>query len=392
MADTPVTPTYERGWLVHALVEDREMVRAVRLLEPGVLGELVRHVGIEDSGGLLALATPEQLRGLADDDLWRANLEGTESFDAGRFGLWVEVLVEEGIGVAADALVALDEDLLAHALGNHMLVLDLDALAPLVAAGISGIDDPELVDRILETSLSHELDELLLLSTRYDGWDAIVEVIMELDRRDHALVRRVLDHVCAATMHRASDDGLHSILTEAESLEADARGARDDRRERRGYVAAADARAFLAGARERGLDTGDDPVTRSYFRNFDPKPTRPDEHLARLSALLDERGVLPAPRLLTQAAASASPTRAALQALAERDPMLHARRAAELVYLANVLMAARGPDEPALDRVAALDAAIVYCDAGCEIAGPDRVETDGLIGLFGAGWRARPAP
>jgi len=382
--------------LVDVLLDDAELVTAVRELEPQLLGALVRHVGLEDSGELLSLATPDQLRGLADDDLWRSDEAGREEvLDADRFAVWVEVLLDAGPRVAADALAALDEDLLAHALAQHMIVLDLDRLAPIMSAGYRGdrFDDDDLAEKLLETTLSHELDELLLLSVRYRGWDAIVDAIHELDRRDHGLVRRILDRICDASMERVADDGLYDVLTEAERLAEDARGARDDRRERRGFVAPADARAFLALAETRPEDAGNDPVSRSYFRHYEPVPlTREGVSAARLTSLLRDRGVAPTPRMLAETSEQQSPARAALAALRQSDPVLHGQRLSELVYLANVLSAARSMDGDPIDQVDAVSEVLTFVDAGIDEAPDDAVRRQSLVRLFAIGWhRAREA-
>ena len=61
-----------------------------------------RLYGLEDCGELVALATPEQLTRVFDLDLWRSARAGRdEQFDPDRFGLWLEVLAESGVSLAA---------------------------------------------------------------------------------------------------------------------------------------------------------------------------------------------------------------------------------------------------------------------------------------------------
>lgn len=371
--------------IVHVILDDRELVLGVRQLDPRQLGDLVRQVGLEDSGELLALATPEQLQGLADDELWRAGSSGVlDTFDAERFATWVEVLADAGAAVAARGLMALDEELLAHALSQQMIVLDLDRLAPMMSDGDGeGGDDGDLAEKILESSLSHELDELLLLSLRYRGWDAIIDALHELDRVDHSLLRRVLERICDASMNRVEEDGLCTVLTDAETLEEDARAGRDDRREGRGFVTGVDARALLELARTRPSEVGRDPVTQSYFRSYEPRAAVPIvAGASRLAALLRERGIAPARPMLTASSATTSVTRSALSRLRERDPALHARRVGELIYLANVLLAAY----PGVSQIDAIDVALLLSDAGIDPASEADVEHCGLLSLFARGW------
>ena len=47
-----------------------------------MLGRVIDHVGLEDAGELVALATTDQLRRIFDDDLWHAPAPGKdETFD-----------------------------------------------------------------------------------------------------------------------------------------------------------------------------------------------------------------------------------------------------------------------------------------------------------------------
>ena len=70
-----------------------------------MLHRVIQRCGLEDCGELVALATPDQLAAVFDLDLWRAGRPGLdEQFDADRFGLWLEVLMESGASVAAQTL------------------------------------------------------------------------------------------------------------------------------------------------------------------------------------------------------------------------------------------------------------------------------------------------
>ena len=97
-----------------------------------MLHRVVQAVGLEDCGDLLTLATPEQLTGVFDLDLWRANRPGLdEQFDADRFGVWLEMLVESGAAVA-EIVAKMDASLVTAAIARHARVFDIAAVSPLV--------------------------------------------------------------------------------------------------------------------------------------------------------------------------------------------------------------------------------------------------------------------
>ncbi|MCG8418446.1 MAG: DUF6178 family protein [Proteobacteria bacterium] len=386
--------------LVYTILDDAELVGAVQQVDANLLGGLIKHVGLEDAGEILSLATPAQLRGLADEDLWQIDETGVDALDADRFALWLEVLNEEHPRAAAECLRSLGEDFLAHALAQLMIVLDLDRLVPVLSGVVSAeqIASSDLVDKALDASLTEEFEGLLLVSTRYNGWDAIVAAIHELDAVDHELVDRVLERVCTASMERVEDDGLHEVLTAAETVAEDARAERDDRRERRGYVSPADAAAFLRGAASRSArdiaTAPEDAITAAYFRRYDPQASRPQspgEGVARLKRLLHDSGVTPPNRPQLAASGTArSIVRRLLAELKHRDPGVHSRRAAELAYLANVFVAGCSLDGRAMGLVDSVGIALAFADAGIKAMGwedEDELLRDRtVVSLFSIGW------
>ena len=54
-----------------------------------------------------------------------------EQFDADRFGMWLEVMVDAGVSSAAATLAAMDVDLLAAGFVEHLRVFDY-AVAPFI--------------------------------------------------------------------------------------------------------------------------------------------------------------------------------------------------------------------------------------------------------------------
>ena len=93
---------------------------------------MVQHCGLEACGELLILATPRQLTAVCDLDLWRARQPGLdEAFDAERFGLWLEVLVECGASAAAHTVAQMDPDLVVFGMAQHVRVCDQAAGIPI---------------------------------------------------------------------------------------------------------------------------------------------------------------------------------------------------------------------------------------------------------------------
>ena len=97
--------------LLARLLDRPDLAEVVQSLDPKVLHQLVRRFGLEECGEVIALATPQQLTQIFDDDLWSSDTPGIEDqFDADRFGVWLEVLAEIGSDVAAQKLAAMDFD------------------------------------------------------------------------------------------------------------------------------------------------------------------------------------------------------------------------------------------------------------------------------------------
>ncbi len=93
------------GGLLNRLLEDPELAPTLRALPAPALRQVILRVGLEDAGELIALASLEQLREVFDEDLWRSAQPGQdEAFDAARFAVWLEVLLEGGEALVADRL------------------------------------------------------------------------------------------------------------------------------------------------------------------------------------------------------------------------------------------------------------------------------------------------
>jgi hypothetical protein len=335
--------------LLMRILEEPGLVSMVQALQPRLLGRLIGHIGLEDAGELVALATTEQLQEVFDEDLWESERPGVdEAFDAGRFLLWMEVMLEAGAEFAASRLAELPEDLVVLALVKSVLVINLDELALEMA---DRREDVDLVEKAMDSCLYHELAQYQVLSRGQDGFDSIVELLTALDENHHEDSQRILTRCCGISTEYIQDNGgLYNVLTSEEMVEADVAAEREERRARQGYVAPSAAAAFLQLARTTDLQEivempGRDPVTRTHFRSLEGDSIRPGSVSAdRLVALLHRAGIVEEkpPELLSAGAEDQSSPdqifREAMRDLRQRNPELHNLRMQELAYLANVLI------------------------------------------------------
>lgn len=390
--------------LLTRILDQPELVQSVRSLEPRAFGKLLQHIGLEDAGELVALATTAQLQQVFDEDLWRSAEPGRdETFDAERFSLWLEVMLEVGEEFAARKLSELPEDLVTLALSRQILVIDLDALA--VQMSDRSDDDSQQLEKALSSALAHEFDGYQVIARREEGWDAILGVLVALDERHREFLLRIFERCAYASSELLDENGgLYNVLTAEEMLESDAAAEREDRRAGEGYVAPTSAVSFLALARTTALHelvamTGSDPLTRAYFRDYRPADS-PSQNVAatapanaataptsvdKLLRVLQDFAVLEEarpPRGLLTSGDDLDDTqrfKQALAALFDRDPQLHARRRHELSYLANVLIAGASLGGRSFRPLEAAEAAVAVCNLGCEHLSKAAVRGDKLL-------------
>jgi hypothetical protein len=399
--------------LVSRILDDPGLVTAVQALPPGALMRLIDHVGLEDAGELVALATVDQLCRVFDEDVWQSAGPGEEErFDPERFTLWLEVMLEVGARFAADKLAALPEDLVELALHHHVMVISLEELALLISEG----DGQVPLEKVVEDSPYLELGDYCVIARRHDGWDAIITVLVELDERHSHVLQPMLERLWRVTNEWIyGQGGLYQVLTSAEMLEADPAGEREDRRARAGFVAVSSARGFLSLGWKDDVAAllrtpSRDPITRAFFREYRPERLEvagPAQAPAPegLRELLELAGEAPAAPLLEavregQGAARTLLARA-LGELAGRAGVLHGQRMGELGYLANVLLAGAGARGARLRPLDAAEAALATCNLGLERALADgddegrsaeeraaeELERLGCDVLFRVGWR-----
>ncbi|MCA9621215.1 MAG: hypothetical protein KC731_19470 [Myxococcales bacterium] len=335
--------------LLARILDTPNLMARVQALPSETVAAVIQRVGLADAGEILALVSQQQLLELFDADLWSA--EGDiEQLSRERLSTWLEVLAESGADHVADRLAALPPDLLAHALESLVLVLDVDTLALVV----TGQAPDDLLDKALSSPLSHELDQYLVLAKIVDGWDALLDAILALDARHPDVLRPIFDRLAAAAMDRVEEDGLYTVLNEAESLAEEAAGEREDRRARRGYVSRSDARAFVAlddDPEALAAEPRRDAIALAYFRRLEREAQAPVGQ-SPLDELLDRAGVTHAPQL-TAGEPGADALRDAMQHLFQTSPELHAERLEELAFVTNAVISAsderRSPADAAHD-------------------------------------------
>lgn len=398
--------------LLTRILDQPGLCAAVQGLAPGALAKLIDHVGLEDSGELIALATTDQLKKVFDEDLWKADRPGQdESFDADRFVVWLEIMLEAGEQFAAQKVAELSEELFTIALHRHVLVISLDE-AP---ETLTDCSEDYLLDKALDSCLSFEFGEYQLISRKLEGWDVLITVLAALDKEHHDVLQRAL----ARCYHMSSDyieesGGLLRVLKQDEMLEQDAAAEREDRRSQQGFISPSTAASFLGLARVTPLAQLEsqtvDPVARAYFREFDAaaavatRNKTPTAHAAREQApesretarlveVLQQAEVLPADRrqLLLEGHQTSAPEqgalfRQALQQLLDRDSKKHEKTVEELAFLSNTLVAGCSFAGRSLRPLEAAEAVMAVCNLGLEQLGSDALLEQSAITLFKVGW------
>lgn len=363
--------------LIARILEYPNLVEVVQSADAETFCSLLDEVGLADSGELLALATPEQFVAAIDTSLWDSEGE-SESFDHRRFVTWLEVMSEGGESLVVHRLLQLPQETLMLAFLGQLFVLDVQTLG----AGVAGVTrgEAELAQRVLDACLYVEFGDHVLVARQPSGWDTVLAALLALDRDHHDVVQRLLDACCRASTDQVEQaGGLQSLLSTAETIAEDARAEKNDRRAKKGYVAPDDAAAFLAlaGATSTDLIPADtDAITRAYQREFEPRPTEAPAHGEGLRGLLGRD-----PAKL--------PARALRRTLDELDASTRDERQAELMVLANLLLASGTVDGPA--QAATLVLEVVH--AGLEHAHGLTTDLDvaevGADRLFRLGWAVR---
>src|SRR6188768_3080146 len=92
-----------RGRRVDALLLQPDAAQLIPQIPVQDLYYAIKEVGLADAQDLVALATPDQLRGFVGLDVW-----GGDQLDETRLNEWLEVLVQIGFEKLGEVLDALD--------------------------------------------------------------------------------------------------------------------------------------------------------------------------------------------------------------------------------------------------------------------------------------------
>jgi hypothetical protein len=385
------------------LLESPELARIVPDLEPRVLQRIVRRWGLERAGGIVALATSEQLLRMFDVDLWQSDEPGGEErFDADRFSLWLEVLHEAGPSIAARKIAEMDFDFVTAALSEQVLVRDepvlrLDPVDDEPAGGADGAPlggSGALLGDALERGDAHEVGGYQVLARHRGSWDALLSLLVELDASHPDFFRRLMRRLVRVSTELLDDEDLGFLSGLGATLAGDVAAGREERREVEGYVTPVTAEAFLASARGLRFETMPAPppwdrVTTAWFRDAErrarecgegarrragesgtPLSSVPARDVAGLLTILREVGARPeaVPRLGAGRGGSdrLARIRACVRYLEEHDGALHARRMEELGYVGNVLVAGASFSGHRFRAAEAAGAAAAVCNLGLE--------------------------
>src|SRR5215203_4162843 len=190
--------------LLDRILDTPGIAAVVPRLAPDLLHRLIEQCGLESCGALMALATPAQVAQVLDRDLWRRPEAGVEErFDAERFGVWLEVLVDQGLDVAARTVAGMDSDLVAAGLAQHVRIFDIATLEGYVTT--DGTEIPAVIEP--DGGLACEIAGRRLIARRSDSWDAIVHVLVELDAFHHGAFAQLMRGCAALSNSRAEHDG-----------------------------------------------------------------------------------------------------------------------------------------------------------------------------------------
>lgn len=385
------------------ILDTPHLARAVARLQPELLHRVIRHVGLEDAGELVALATPGQLTRVFDLDLWQPGQPGVdEQFDAFRFGTWLQVLLEAGADVAAAKLAAMAPDVVTAGLAQHARVVDLASVMPYITL------EGELAgERAEEKARSCDIGAYRIVARRDEAWDAIVQVLLALEALHPDGFHRLMIGCRAISSSRPEESGMHDLLDDPDQAMFDLAVDRERRREQHGYVAPAQARAFLDMSRRgsaRETAPAGNPLARAYFHSLvepvadEPAADGPGASAADVAAVVEvlvDSGVLEPPvRALLEGAVGDVPRlgriHAALRVAFERDADLSARRSGEIGYLANTLISGCSLQARPFTPQEASDAVLATCNLGLEnwpgAASDDILVAQDLVGVFQIGW------
>lgn len=194
-------------YLLNHILEQPELPAIIKGLDADVLTKLIRHIGLEDSAEIVSMTTGGHLKGVLDEDLWHGEAPGrNDIFDAERFGLWLEILLESGPAFAVNRLMALDEDLIVLGLCRLVRVVNMTDLAFGIQRG-RGRFQGDMLDKVLDGAFSLELDAHLVIARSQSRWEAVQKLLVELNESDDATLGRLLKRCSRISWKNIEDNG-----------------------------------------------------------------------------------------------------------------------------------------------------------------------------------------
>lgn len=409
-----------RALALRRLTNHPALADIVPTLAPRTLARLYDTVGLHDAGPLMAITPPQLLARALDEAVWVEHGTGT-TFDPDAFVNWLEVWLEEGDAFTVDRLQALDEDMLALCLRSLLAVEDGNVGGfERSSAEEDGMTASETGSN-LPGGLSLTIGPFTVTAVLEDEWDVVSRALTAFTEHAYDLLLVLLARLCMDDSRLEGEAG-------STGHAADAAGAREQRRERAGFVPRAGAQAFLAHVRSLtssailALDAYDPETARhlSRLQNSPPATDREpsgraeeaqqqsnDDRIGPLAgepaarsasdtdiwSLLEQAGVIekqmPA-GLLAAPDASACLLQQRLDTLAAVEPRALAGPGSELAYLANVLLAVDVLPEGSGED-AARDLAFATVNLGLELLEAHGETADleappGLVRAFMLAW------
>jgi Family of unknown function (DUF6178) len=387
--------------LLQRLLNAPDLTKIVPQLQPEVLHRVIQTCGLEDCADFVALATPAQLARILDIDIWRGRPGSDEQFDADRFGLWIAVLMEAGADVAAEKVLGLDIELVIAGLVQHAAAFDRAAVS-----SYTTLDGDDMPGRALNRGPVSEVGGYVLEVRRASSaWDSIMQFLAFLDAEHPGYFHRLMRGWVRLSDDPRVEDGCDDLLDDDEQDMFDLAAEREVRRERQGYVAPAQAHAFLKGGRDLRLGA-DRParsaIARAYFRAIESTLTTEADARHEASQALIESSPDPPSTLepsgvvevLRDAGVLGAQPRA-LPGAADRPGVRlswieghvasHPASAEELAYLANAILAGCSIQGRAFTAQEAGDGAVAICNLGLE-NWPSHWSDPDLVTAFQVGW------
>ena len=359
---------------------------------------MIDAVGLEDCVDVVAQATPAQLSHIFDLDLWRPSRPGLdEQFDIDRFGLWIEVLVDAGVEIAAAKLAGMPLEQLVAGFALYTRVFDLGSVISFETTSGETWDYSTPV----KGRSGIEIGGYHVVARREDAWDAIAAVLVALETDYPDRFHDLMAAVRSRSHARREEDGFHALFEDREQMIFDVAAERERRRQERGFASPADARAFLEMSRSVIPDSiQPNPIARAYQRSIAIATDHPDEPAVvsreevEAVELLAEAGVVTvtAPRALLGSDEPNGRSRLErdLRIVFDQDPVAYGDRNFELAYLANVLLSGCSIQARPFTTKEATDGVAAICNFGLERMSPpgDFLLSHDLIGVFQVGWAA----